>query len=231
LNDYDIVVLNEAFIHKDLLMSESFHKYRYIPPKPRLRVFGSGLLFLSKYPITKCTFERYTHTASVDSLVSKGIALCNISVVGEDGQDYGTLQVFGTHMQSDRTKAAQVARRDQARQAAQFIIKNRTVDGSPVVFVGDMNMGPRQDVSFSQHYFDEDDAEARCASYQSMVSECSFQEVQCEDPAYCNEICRLITQCVDDCKLDYVAMCNETGLRLSDTDAMCLSLTLKALMI
>jgi hypothetical protein len=209
------------------LLSKSSHKYRFIPPKPRLRVFDSGLLFLSKYPITKCAFERYAQTASVDSLVAKGIGLCNIAIVDEDGKDYGTLQVFGTHMQSERTKAAQAARREQALQAAKFILKHRTEGRSPAVFVGDMNMGPRQEGLFSQHYSDEDDAEARCASYHSMVSGCGFEEVRCEDAAYRTDICRFVAQSIDDCKLEYVAICNAAEMRLSDTDPICLTLFLK----
>ncbi len=226
LNDYDIVVLNEAFVHKDLLLSKSAHEYRYIPPKPCLRVFDSGLLFLSKYPISKCAFERYTHTASVDSLVAKGIGFCNIAIIDESGENHGTLQVFGTHMQSERTNAAQAARHEQALQAASFILKNRTADRSPAVFLGDMNMGPKQEGSFSQHYSDECDAEARCAAYQLMVSGCGFEEVQCEDPGYINEICRFVAQNVNDCRLEFVVLRDAAMRRLSDTDPICLTIFL-----
>lgn len=227
LNDYDIVVLNEAFVHKDILLSKSFHKHRYVPPSSRFKVFDSGLLFLSKHQITKCVFERYTHAASIDSLVFKGIGLCNITISDEDGKGFGTLQVFGTHMQSERTKAAQAARRDQAAQAASFIVKHRIEGSPPAVFLGDMNMGPRQEGCFSQHYSDEQDAEARCSSYHLMASACGFEEVERQDTAYRNDICRFMTQSIHDCQLEYVAMCDETGMRLSDTEPMCLSLVLK----
>jgi hypothetical protein len=46
--------------------------------------------------------------------VSKGIGLCNIAISDGDEKSVGTLQVFGTHMQSELTKAAQAARREQA---------------------------------------------------------------------------------------------------------------------
>jgi hypothetical protein len=111
--------------------------------------------------------------ARIDSLVAKCIGLCNIAIVEEDRKEYGTLQVFGTHMQSERTKAAQSACREQGLRAANFILKNRIEDRSPAVFVGDMNMGPPQEGLFSQHYSDKDDPEARSASYHSMVSGCS----------------------------------------------------------
>jgi endonuclease/exonuclease/phosphatase family metal-dependent hydrolase len=211
------------------LLSKASHKHRYIPPKSRLKVFNSGLLFLSKYPITKCAFERYTHAASIDSLVSKGVGLCNIAISDWDGKTVGTLQVFGTHMQSERTKAAQAARREQALQAASFVLENRTEKGTPAVLVGDMNMGPRQEGCFSQHYSDKDDAQARCSSYHSMVSACGFEEVECEDITYCNEICRFLAQGVDSCNVQYVPMSTTAGERLSDTDALCLSLDVNSL--
>lgn len=226
LNRYDIVILNEAFAYKDILLHKTSHPYRFIPPKPRLRIFDSGLIFLSKYPIIKCAFEQYKHTASVDSLVAKGIGLCDISIPYNEGGSL-TLQVFGTHMQSERTKAAQSARCSQALQAAKFINTHRIGDRPSAVFMGDMNMGPRQEGPFSHHYSDHYDADARCISYQSMVSGSGFGEVQCEDPRYSSDICRVLIQCAQDYTLEYVDICNAAGNRLSDTDAMCLTLRLE----
>jgi hypothetical protein len=130
-------------------------------------------------------------------------------------------------MQSERTKTAQSARRAQALQAAEFINTHRSGERPSAVFMGDMNMGPRQEGLFSHHYSDRHDADARCTSYQSMVSECGFGEVRCEDPRYSSDICRVLIQCAHDYTLEYVDMCNATGNRLSDTDAMCLTLRLE----
>jgi hypothetical protein len=177
----------------------------------------------------KTAFERYSHTAAVDSLVAKGIGLCGVSIIDEQGRDYGSLQVFGTHMQSERTKAAQAARREQALQAASFIMRNRTEEASPAIFGGDLNMGPRQEGCFSQHYSDEADAEARCASYHSMVTGCGFKEIRCDDLVYLSDICRFLSDSAGDCMLEHVAMPTAAGLRLSDTDAMCLTLSMKEL--
>jgi hypothetical protein len=62
------------------------------------------------------------------------------------------------------------------------------------VFSEDMNMGPSQEGQFSVHYADQDDAEARCASYESMRTGCGFEEVHCEDMAYRDDICRFLVQ-------------------------------------
>jgi hypothetical protein len=174
-------------------------------------------------------FERYAHTAVIDSLVAKGIGVVDVRIIDEEGRDFGQLQVFGTHMQSERTKGAQKARREQAVQAAEFIVKHRAEDRCAAVFAGDMNMGPRREEGrgFSVHYSDAEDAEMRCAAYASMVAGCGFEEVRCEDGAYCGDICRFLTQGVDECALEYVDMRSSTGNRLSDTDAMCLSVVLK----
>jgi hypothetical protein len=135
-------------------------------------------------------------------------------------------------MQSERTKSAQTARQRQAVQVLDFISRYRIDARCPAVFAGDLNMGPPSSSGvFSVHYADRADAEMRCAAYQTMVTGCGFREVACEDVKYEHDICRFVTQGLkkDDCVLEYVEMCSAEGKRLSDTDAMCLSIKLRSL--
>ena len=224
------MILNEAFVNKDTLLSQVTHPWKYIPARPFFNLVSSGLMFLSKFEVIDQGWEKYRVAARQDKLAAKGIGYVTLQIkVGDSG--YGKLQVFSTHMQAGDSRAVQAARRQQADQAAAFVNANR-VDDAVVVLGGDLNMGPRQHydfASFSVHYTNRADAEDRCISYEHMISSCKLQEVNYEDTSpYAEDICRFLVGSIkpEQCELAYEHLLGPGGERLSDTEPMCLSVML-----
>ena len=227
LNGYDIVVLNEAFVNKDVLASKATHQWKYIPARPFFRLVNSGLMFLSRFEIIDHGWEKYRAAARQDKLAAKGIGYVTLQIE-KNGISHGKLQVFATHMQAGDSKSVQAARRSQAQQAAAFINAKRIKDAA-VILSGDLNMGPRQHPdfeTFSVHYTDRGDAVDRCTSYEHIVSSCKLREVDCDDMSqYGGDICRFLVHGMEpeQCMLTYEHLLGPEGRPLSDTEPMCLS--------
>lgn len=244
LNDYDVVVLNEAFVNHKSLLAQVTHKYRYIPPKPFWTIFSSGLMFLSKYEITNAQIETYSRRSGVDFFAAKGIAQVLLTLK-RDGQDFGHLCIFATHMQASHGSCAQRARREQALQAAKFIRRDLTASPEPrsdvpTILVGDFNMGPRLESHerYSQHYHDDEDHLERTNAYHILSSHSGLNDIsQFLDPSrdefeYSREICRVIgnESALQQHSLAYELQdYTDGGNRLSDTKALCLRLRVSAL--
>ena len=231
LNQYDVVILNEAFVNKNALLSKAAHPWKYIPAKPLLKLVNSGLFFLSKFEIIDQAWEKYHAAARQDRLAAKGIGYVTLQVK-ENGIKNRKLQVFSTHMQAGDSKSVQTARRAQAEQAAAFVNANRAKD-AVVVLCGDLNMGPRQHSNFdtfSVHYTDRADAVDRCASYEHMVASCKLREVSCDDASqYDGDICRFLIDGIEpeQCTLTYERLLGSEDRRLSDTEPVCLSVVFR----
>ena len=204
-----------------------------MPARPWLRLVNSGLLFLSKYEILEESWEGYRKAAWQDEFAAKGIGVVTVEI-SENGVNYGKIRVFGTHMQAGNTKSEQVARKSQAEQVAAFIGQKED-DKIPLVFAGDLNMGPRQDPEcneFSVHYSNHTDAVARCSTYEHMVSGSQLEEVPSTVPSeYGSDICRFLVNGIDPakCELTYEGLRGEDGRDLSDTKPMCLTIKLDPL--
>lgn len=251
LNDFDIVVLNEAFVNHKALLSSVTHQYLYIPPRPWTCIFSSGLLFLSRYPILESGYEKFENRSGVDRFAGKGVGHILVDLAAQ-GRNYGSLRVLGTHMQASYGGSAQAARMSQATQIG-HVIKKLTYDCLPemtgpangvsrpsrTVLLGDMNIGPRncEDSTYSQHYYDEEDADKRTSAY-ALLQKCSnlhdissFQNQNRDEFEYKNEICRiLVSSDVIPChNMSYeLQPYTDGGNRLSDTKALCLRMVLSS---
>ncbi|MCJ1336869.1 hypothetical protein MMC09_002147 [Bachmanniomyces sp. S44760] len=230
LNDFDVVILNEAFVNKKHVLSKTTHPHIYTPPRPYFSLVSSGLMFISKFEITTVSWEQYRKASGVDLFAAKGIGSCIVRVE-RNGIDYGHLQVFGTHMQAGASHRGQVARHAQAAQAAEFVKVHRLLaEPSPAVFMGDLNMGPRHPVfgRFSVHYVDRSDAESRSEAYERLVASSGLKEARCDDDEYVSDICRFLYHGLEeeDYDLKYVDHLNYYHKKLSDTKAMCMTIAL-----
>lgn len=242
LNDYDVVVLNEAFVNHKALLESVTHEFRYIPARPWSCLFSSGLIFLSRYKIVGHHYEKFDQRSGVDRFAGKGVAYIDISLDFAES-DYGQLRILGTHMQASYGDSAQACRMAQAHQIAKTIgqtssgmSQHDSVPALRTVLVGDMNIGPQSDerITYSQHYFDDADAIGRISAYANLMERCSlmdvtrFTEPDRDRHEYSNEICRLlVSKDLQTSEMSYALQAyTDGGNRLSDTKALCLTLRL-----
>ena len=145
-HEADIVCFQEAFIAKcrqilvERLGEAGLEHHVYF----RCGLIGSGLLFVSRYPIIETRFERYKNEGNPFALhhgdywAGKGIA--SIRVVHPDGH----LVVYGTHVHAAYRNPYERTRLKQMHQATAFV--NETApEGIPAFVLGDINCEPHED--------------------------------------------------------------------------------------
>lgn len=166
---YDVVVLNECFIYRqtflDCVSANQSHPYVYIEPRTWYKFFNSGVVILSKVPLTNLNFKHYSKGAIWDWFTSKGLIGCSFKI-GDV-----TVDLYGTHLQAGAQNCAHHARASQTQEIVDQV--QLTHDPSHELIVcGDFNCGPVYDVTqrFSVHYVDASDAVLRNAQYQTMVN-------------------------------------------------------------
>ncbi len=127
---FDIVALQEVFTERDVLIDRLSETYRVIDPdtKIRGRIFGSGLLLLSAYPVEGCWVHRYTKSAGMDALVAKSALYARLVL------PTGKLDVIMTHMQ-----AGGDVRLAQLEELSDFV-RCHQKPGVPRLIVGDLNI-------------------------------------------------------------------------------------------
>ena len=173
--DYDVIVLNEAFLNKDALVSQlaESHPYRERLGRQWYTAFDSGLLVLSRHPIVRSAAEHYALRRGVDFWAAKGVAFVCVWTPS------GLVNVYGTHMQAGAAPSHQRARMSQSEQLAAFIL--RTAEpGRPIIACGDMNMGRTLDPTFARysgHYVSAEDAKARHEAYVLLLARSGLGEV------------------------------------------------------
>jgi endonuclease/exonuclease/phosphatase family metal-dependent hydrolase len=173
--DYDVIVLNEAFVNKDALVSQlaESHPHREGLGSKWYTAFDSGLLVLSRHPIVRSAAEHYALRRGVDFWAAKGVVFACIQTPS------GLVNVYGTHMQAGAAPSHQAARMSQSKELAAFIL--RTAEpGRPIVACGDMNMGRTLDATFahhSGHYVSAEDAKARHEAYVLLLASAGLGEV------------------------------------------------------
>lgn len=153
LHDYDIVSLQEVWdphytnmekyaksqgLH--VLGSSAPSTFRYIS----LRIFGGGLMIISKYPIVdrqEIIFDRGWHT---DRFVTKGVLYAKVQV----GSSF--VHVFNTHLQASYgyefdfvNNPYMHPRQKQIKRMAAFIEKITGKDSYPILVMGDFNVNGR----------------------------------------------------------------------------------------
>jgi len=123
-----------------------------------LRIFGGGLMILSKYPIVdtqEIVFDKGSHS---DRFVTKGVLYAKIQV----GSSY--VHVFNTHLQASYghefdfvNNPYATIRQKQLKKLAEFVERVASNDQYPVMLVGDFNVNARtapDDGSDSKEYAD-----------------------------------------------------------------------------
>lgn len=152
--DPDIIAIQEMFEakHRDIfLQSLADHGYRPAANKYFLRLYGSGILFLSKFPVLSVTFEPYRVNSpwyDIERIGGKGIAHLLLDT------PHGRLDFFITHALS-RTPAIfdaqgnfipgdpkQTDRILQMYQIDRFVRAHRSPRGRSVIAAGDFNVSP-----------------------------------------------------------------------------------------
>jgi len=178
LNAYDVVILNEAFTNKDALLKDVVHEHRFVLKRQWYTIFDSGVIILSKYPIVRTCSEHYAMRRSYDWFAAKGLAMCTINVDGT------LVDVYGTHMQAGNSVAEAQARSSQSKQVAKAVQAwSPSTSGRPVIFAGDLNMGPTIDsLHYSGHYGSHQDALDRTAAYVAMREGSQLTDVFSEGP-------------------------------------------------
>jgi len=155
IENYDLILLQEAFTLNDQHMGDlskkgwecvQFHKC----PRWPLKFVGSGLAFVSRFPIVHSDTMIFRAAAIPDRFAAKGALY--VQVKAPNGL---TVHVLNTHLQaaygagqwerffSPQSKAARV-RRDQIQEAAVFLAKCIGMHADPskdlILFGGDFNM-------------------------------------------------------------------------------------------
>ncbi|KAH0794671.1 Endonuclease/Exonuclease/phosphatase family protein [Histomonas meleagridis] len=147
---YDVVCLTEAFAYigsplKKFVKSMRSFGFSYIVQSNSasftgLEIFDGGLIILSKYPILSNGNITYQLSTGVDLLFGKGAIYARVQM----GQ--GThLHIILTNLQSTNVKntlETTTVRTAQLREMI-FFVKNKAMDGQPIIIVGNMNIDSR----------------------------------------------------------------------------------------
>lgn len=105
-----------------------------------LRVFGGGLMIISKYPIEATRELVFDKGVASDGFVTKGVLYAKVKIGGS------YVHVFNTHMQASygyefkESDPYALIRRKQINQVASFIAKIALDDDHPILVMGDFNV-------------------------------------------------------------------------------------------
>ena len=224
LQGHDVVVLNEAFTYKNLLMREAGYNYsitldeeRWLPWK--FRFVDSGLLVLSKYPFLKVEKEMFKKRAGSDRFSSKGVIMVQIIVNGTE------IDVYATHMQAGKSSRRARQRASQVQQLAKFINQHSgSADNSSrhVIVTGDMNMGPITDFDcFNWAYDTWEDKLDRTAEYMRLKDLTGLEDAVYEHPYWQQDINRFLVRNVEGVVRNIgkpVELINGKRVHLSDSE-------------
>lgn len=135
----DIIAVQEAFqgclVGNQPAMVQKTARYPYqaLGPSPKgLRCVSSGLQTLSKHPIIKKAWLRFTRCGGTDCFSAKGVLFTRIrhAVLGE-------IDVYNTHMNADDRYSG--VRQSQVRQWIRMAQKYSGDHTRPVIVAGDLN--------------------------------------------------------------------------------------------
>jgi len=246
LPQFDIVVLNEAFMYKHLLLDslKGFHVHTLA--RKWLSFMDSGLVIASRFPIVKSDGEHYYQNATWDALAAKGIIWAQLDVsslfINDSSPPSSSastpstpkpilLDLFATHMQAGDTNQVHSTRVSQAEQAVKFI-NAHTAPDRLALFCGDLNMGPSNDmvnyIDHSGHYRDPNDAKHRTSAYTLLRTGIQFEDIVAIGKE--QDINRFLIQRAPPLKnvdLKYVVF-DKPGNRLSDSDSLVCTLHLNS---
>lgn len=233
LNQFDIVILNEAFTNKTALIKDTVHPCVIASERTFYKLLDSGLMILSKYPIENAQFLAFSHLETWDQLSSKGILKASIRL-----NEHTVIDLYGTHLQAGAEKSHHEARLSQINQIYSFVRKYSITDANPIVLCGDLNCGPVLDPTFehfSGHYKDKTDAIERDYQYKTLSKSLMLTDLYVENNK--EDICRFLYKpntnssiknvVVQNIKLHNDTLQQLTNIkRLSDTEPVLLTFDL-----
>jgi endonuclease/exonuclease/phosphatase family metal-dependent hydrolase len=230
LAGHDVVVLNEAFTHKDALREQAGYNFyatlgqrTFLPWK--LRPVDSGLLILSKHAFEKVEKEVFTFRGGTDRFSSKGIIMVRIIVDGVQ------VDIYGTHMQSESSAKRTKERASQVQQLANFI-NLHSGPNDAVIVAGDMNMGPLTDMEFyNWAYENQEDKVTRTTEYTRLKSLAGLDDATYESPYWQQDINRFLVRNVEGTVYNigkpYAIINGKKELQLSDSERYAFNATVK----
>lgn len=136
----DIIVLQEAFSgdFRAKLRKRTKDKYphQYYLNRKRFSftVYGSGVYFLSKYPLKDLGYSYYKDCTKADCFASKGVAVMEVSL--PSGKK---IHLGGTHLQAGGKEKSQRIRVKQLSQIKKLFESTRN-ENIPQILVGDLNI-------------------------------------------------------------------------------------------
>ncbi len=133
----DVICFEEGFTKRAHVLKE-MPQYPYVAEGPfkKGKVINSGLIIVSKYPITNVVRDVYKKCTIPDCFSSKGIMMATIA-----HPTLGDIDVFTTHLNAGKSKKAKWS---QLGQLLQFI-KNNLHPGHLSVLAGDFNFTPESE--------------------------------------------------------------------------------------
>jgi exonuclease III len=132
VNGFDMVGLQETFSDQadEKIFGAADYPYKYRNNNSSFLAEGSGLGGLSKYPILKKGFKRFTQCAGSDCLANKGVFFMRISV-----PSLGSVDWYDTHYQA--IDAKEDIRVSDNKEMQEFINQNDV--GNLTIITGDFN--------------------------------------------------------------------------------------------
>jgi endonuclease/exonuclease/phosphatase family metal-dependent hydrolase len=222
LNNYDIVILNESFLYRDLLLKHVEHKHRYTDPRVWYKVFNSGVVILSKVPLADVNYKHYSKGAIWDWFVSKALVGCTFKFNGI------FFDIYGTHLQAGNQPCAHDARQSQMEEIVQYVSGRKA--SHELIICGDFNCGPVYDPTYQKHsihYSSADDARLRARQYNTLLSGLHLTPLLMfkgeDDISSFVHKRRQINYTIK--RIQDPDIRDENGVGLSDTGALCLEIT------
>lgn len=138
LNAYDICAFQECFKDHYRLWDAAKHpvKVYHGTLKHPLKIVGSGLSILGRFPITGTDAINYTDDGDGQNRpASKGLLMVSFDVAGMP------LDVYTTHIAAGKKSASMAAKVSQGNEIIAFVKSHSSPDHS-VILMGDFNMRP-----------------------------------------------------------------------------------------
>lgn len=137
----DVVGLSEVWADavKDSIAAslKAQYPYSFYHPNDETFALGSGLLLLSKHPLTDCTYTRYVGLVNNDRFAGKGFYTARVNVATPGGP--APFWVAFTHAQAGSSAEEVQVRAGHMQDLAQAIGR-LPYGGSRVVLLGDLNI-------------------------------------------------------------------------------------------
>jgi endonuclease/exonuclease/phosphatase family metal-dependent hydrolase len=140
LNGYDVIAFQEAFSSDRngmLAALASQYPYQtYVPKIPYngINVYDSGVLFISRYPITRVAHYIYPDCSGTDCFADKGVIYVEVI---KGGKAY---HITNTHAASFDTDEARALRQVQFQQIRALTNAQNIPASEALLFAGDMNV-------------------------------------------------------------------------------------------